>query len=469
MEDNKKVTHLIILTSCLFLSIIGYLTYFQVFQAAGVVENPYNKRQWAREDNTIRGTIYDRGNMVLAVTEVVENKPLRRYPHNSLYSHILGYSYKQYGRSGIEAYYNQQLMALNPESPVSIIKEQFSSEMIRGNDLLLTLDHNVQKTAEELLRGRTGSAVAINPTTGEILAIVSKPDFNPNTLVEDWEGLVNNEGSPLLNRSTSGLYTPGSIYKVIIASAVLENIYSINPNYNCTGSITIDGYTLTDYSKKPHGDLDLMESIVVSCNTNFARMSVDLGGEKVKDISKRFFMDRSINSDIPIQHSRFPYGDNIGKTDIAAIGIGQGKLLVTPLHMALVAGTFANNGIMMEPYIVSTVQTPTGKVLERSKTNENTIVSHEIADEVKNMMIAAVKRGTGKSAAIQGTTVGGKTGTAENATGKSHAWFIGFAERGDNKVAVAVILESSGETGGAAAAPIARGIMQEALKRGNVR
>ena len=337
--------------------------------------------------------------------------------------------------------------------------------MIRGNDLVLTLDHNIQKTAEELLRGKMGSIVAIDPNTGGILAMVSKPDFNPNTLIEDWDNLVNNENSPLLNRSTAGLYTPGSIYKVIITSAILENPASVNPDYDCTGSIVIDGYTLTDYSERGHGNLNLEESLVVSCNTNFARMAVDLGGDKIGEISRRFFMDRSISSDIPIQKSRYPYDDNMGKTDVAAIGIGQGKLLVTPIHMALVAGTFANDGYMMEPYIVERVQTPTGKVLMEASLKSNPIVSREIANQVKDMMISAVNRGTGRNAAINGLTVGGKTGTAENATGKSHAWFIGFAENGENRIAVAVILESSGETGGAAAAPIARRIMEEGLRR----
>lgn len=465
MEDNKKITHLIILISCLYLSIIVYLTYFQIFQGPEIVDNPYNKRQWAREDSTIRGDIYDRNDNLLATSEVVDDKPIRKYPYNNLYSHIIGYSYKQYGRSGIESYYNEDIMALNPDNPVTIIKNQFIDEMIRGNDLVLTLDHNIQKTAEELLGGKMGSIVAIDPNTGGILAMVSKPDFNPNTLIEDWDNLVNNENSPLLNRSTAGLYTPGSIYKVIITSAILENPASVNPDYDCTGSIVIDGYTLTDYSERGHGNLNLEESLVVSCNTNFARMAVDLGGDKIGEISRRFFMDRSISSDIPIQKSRYPYDDNMGKTDVAAIGIGQGKLLVTPIHMALVAGTFANDGYMMEPYIVERVQTPTGKVLMEASLKSNPIVSREIANQVKDMMISAVNRGTGRNAAINGLTVGGKTGTAENATGKSHAWFIGFAENGENRIAVAVILESSGETGGAAAAPIARRIMQEGLRR----
>ncbi|SNS64188.1 peptidoglycan glycosyltransferase [Anaerovirgula multivorans] len=466
MESNKRIVHLIVLSSLLFLSIIGYLTHFQIFRAAEVIDNPYNKRQWAREDSTLRGTISDRNGVVLADSDVVEGMPVRRYPHDRLYSHVIGYSFKQYGRSALESHYNQQLMALNPESPVARIREQLAGDMIQGNNLILTIDHEVQKVAERLLRDKTGSAVAIDPATGEILAIVSKPDFNPNTLVTDWGQLVNDERSPLLNRSTGGLYAPGSTYKTIIAAGILENRYIIEDEYYCTGSITIDGYTISNFGNTAYGNLDLKESLVVSANTNFARMAVEMGGEKVRELSRRFFLERSIEADIPIKQSRFPYEDNMQPTDLAAVGIGQGRLLVTPLHMALVASTFANDGIMMNPYIVKEVQNPQGRVLERGSQQENRIVSHEIANEVRDMMVAVVQRGTGKSAAISGATVGGKTGTAENETGNSHAWFIGFASRGESQVAVAVILEREGQTGGAAAAPIAREILQEALRRG---
>lgn len=465
MESNKKIIHLIVLASLLFSSIIAYLTYFQFFMASDVIDNPYNKRQWAREDNTLRGIIYDRNGVILADSELVQGSPVRRYPHHQLYSHVIGYSFKQYGRAALEAYYNQELMALNPDSPVAKIREQLSGDIIQGNNLILTIDHEIQKTAERLLREKTGSIVVINPRTGEILAMVSKPDFNPSTLLADWEQLVNDERSPLLNRSISGLYPPGSTYKTIIAAGILENRYIIDDRYDCVGKITVDGYTLSDYGNQVHGSVDLTESLVVSCNTNFARMAVDLGGEKISQISKKFFMGSKIEGDFPIQQSRFPYGENISPTDLAAIGIGQGKLLVTPLHMALVASTFANGGVMMRPYLVKEVQNPDGKVLQRAKQQENRIVSHEIANEVKHMMLAVVQRGTAKAAGISGRIVGGKTGTAENETGRTHAWFIGFASDGEDQVAVAVLLESEGKTGGAAAAPIAREILQEALKR----
>ncbi|SDJ88267.1 peptidoglycan D,D-transpeptidase FtsI family protein [Natronincola ferrireducens] len=466
MENNKKIVHLIVFVSLLFLSIIGYLTYFQIFMAADVIDNPYNQRQWAREDNTLRGRIYDRRGTVLAETEVVEGRPRRRYPYNQLYSHVVGYSYKQYGRSALEAQYNRELMALTPESPVAHIKEQLTGDMIQGNDLILTIDHEIQRTAEGLLREKTGSVVVINPGTGEILAMVSKPDFNPNTLMEDWENLANDERSPLINRSTTGLYPPGSTYKIVMAAAILEDLHIVDEEYNCTGTINIDGYNLSDYGKTAHGPVDLIQSLVVSCNTNFARMAVELGGEKVRDTSRRFMLDRPLGGDLSITQSRFPYGNVIEPTELGAIGIGQGKVLVTPLHMALVASTFINDGVMMEPQIIRKIQSPQGRVLETRSPNGNRILSSEIAEEIRDMMVATVERGTGRRAALRGTTVGGKTGTAENATGRSHAWFIGFATRGEDQVAVAVILETEGQSGGVAAAPIAGQIMDIALKRG---
>lgn len=464
MESNKKIVHVITFVSLLFLSIIVYLTYIQIFEAESIAKNTYNKRQWAREDNSIRGTIYDRFGVVLAETKVGEDGTMTRiYPHKRLYSHAIGYSSKQYGKTGVESYYNNQLLNLTGDGTVGRIKDTITGEPIKGHNLMLTLDHDLQKMAESLLKGKTGSIVALNPKTGEVLAMVSKPDYNPNTLLQDWPGLVEDVRSPLLNRSLSGLYPPGSIFKPIIGAAVLENS-TVDPEYDCTGSIDIDGYVLTDSNKKGHGVLNLEESVVVSCNTNFGRMGVELGNKKVTEIANRFFMNGSLGGDMPIVQSRYPYDANMAATDVAAVSIGQGKLLVTPIHMAAVAATFANNGVMMEPFIVNEVRTSEGRLLHLTKSKGTQIVSSNVASEMSRMMEAAVNRGTGTNAKISGVNVAGKTGTAENETGKSHSWFIGFAPLDNPQIAIAVILESEGKSGGAAAAPIAREIIRQGLK-----
>lgn len=464
MGTNREIVHIIIFMSILFLGIILYLTYIQIFKAESIARNPYNKRQWAIEDKTIRGSVYDRNGVVLVETKVSEDGTMERlYNYDGLYSHVIGYSSKQYGKTGVELYYNSDLLSLTGDNTVAKIKETVTGQPIRGHDLILTLDHNLQKKAEQLLRGKTGSIVAMNPKTGAIYAMVSKPDYNPSNLAEEWDSLVENEESPLLNRSLSGLYPPGSTYKLVITAAVLENP-EIDADYNCTGSITIDGYTLADINKRGHGFLDLRRSVIVSCNTNFARMGVELGGENVTQISKRFLMDKGLGGDMPIMENRYSYSENMKPVDLATVAIGQGKLLVTPIHMAAVISTFANKGIMPVPYIVEKVKNADGMVVTLAESEGNQIISDTIADEITDMMVAAVKEGTGKNARIHGINVAGKTGTAQNETRMDHSWFIGFAPAEDPQIAVAVVLESEGRTGGEAAAPIAREIINEALK-----
>lgn len=457
--------HLIVLSCVLFFSIIGYLTYFQIFMAANVAQNNYNRRLWQREENTIRGTIFDRNGVVLAETIVKEDTMTRNYPFNNMYSHIVGYSHRQYGRTGAESYYNRDLMAIGNEGAVARLRERITGEKVKGNHVYLSLHHELQKTAERLLRGKKGAIVALDPRTGEILAMVSKPDFNPNKLNTEWTKLVEDDRSPLLNRGMAGMYPPGSTFKVIMAAAVLEQ-GQLDSNYECTGSIVVDGYTLTDANKQGHGLLDLRRSLAVSCNTNFARMALELGGDRVLNMSRSFYMGRPIPGDLPLQTSRLPYDKNIKPTELAAISIGQGKLLVTPLQMALVAGVFANEGVMMTPRILRDVKTPDGKQIRSRSTEGIRVISSEIANEVKTMMEAVVTEGTGKNARISGVRVAGKTGTAENATGESHAWFIGFAPADAPRIAVAIILETEGRSGGTAAAPVAREMVIQALKRG---
>lgn len=414
---------------------------------------------------TLRGNIYDRNGVLLAETFDGEEGYTRKYPYNRLYSHLVGYSHRQYGRAGVEDFYNEELMGLSDGRTVNKIIERITNDTIKGNHLYLTLNHQLQVKAEALLTGKRGSIVALDPATGEILAMVSKPDFNPNRLVEDWDDLVNDEGSPLLNRGLSGLYPPGSTYKTVITAGILES-GDVDPQYDCVGSITIDGYTLSDYDKSGHGPLDLRKSLVVSCNTNFARMGVELGDEKIMEISRRFLLDGDLRGDFPITKSLFPYKGNMEPTELAAVSIGQGKLLVTPLHMALVAGVFANGGVMKEPRVLKEIETPEGRGSEAEESEAIDIVEASIANQVKDMMVAAVNEGTGKNARIKGVSVAGKTGTAENDSGASHAWFIGFAPADKPKIAIAVVLEKEGKTGGAAAAPIARELMKEALRRG---
>lgn len=466
MKQNKRIIHLLVVLSLLFLSLIGYLTYFELFVKDKLVTNSYNQRQWEREDNTLRGEILDRNGKILAKSEFKKDKPERIYPYGRLYSHVIGYNSRSYGKSLLEAKYNKQLLNINEFTPVLDIKDKVTGEQKVGNNLYLTIDHDLQVRANKLLNGKNGAIVAMNPKTGEILAMVSKPDFDPNSdaLQAVWTELIESEDSPLLPRATKGLYAPGSTFKIAISLEALENGL-VDERFKDDGSITIGGKKFTNFGGKSYGTIGLKDALTVSSNVVFSQVGVKLGEDKLKELAKNIGMNRDIPFDISLEASRFPYS-SMSKTDMAAVGIGQGKILVTPLYMATLASSIADKGIMMEPFLVSDVVSPKGIVLwSRTPTQLRRVAEVQTAEQVKEMMQAVVEKGTGKNARLRGKDVAGKTGTAENEkTGKEHAWFIGFAPADDPQIAVAVILEYSGSTGGKAAAPMARDIISHWLQ-----
>jgi len=415
------------------------------------------------EEKIKRGNIVDRNDKVLAYSEKNEDETYRRlYNYGNLYSHIIGYSYRSYGKVGLELEYNNTLLDISENLSINEIKNIVNPSS-EGNDLRLTIDHEIQEYTREALNGRKGAVVALNPKTGEIYSMVSLPDFNASNLNEDWNSIMENKDSPFLNRATSGLYPPGSSFKIVPTVGILNNT-SIDQDYNCTGSTTIDGYTLNDYSKDGHGQIDLKTALAKSCNTYFAEKGVSLGKEELVGVAEKFYINKKIPFDLPTSVSKLP--TNLGKTDLAATSIGQGKLLATPLNMALVSASIANDGKMMKPILVKNVISPRGNVIKTKHPEVlSEVTSEENAEKVKDMMVEVVNSGTGKNASLNSIQLAGKTGTAENASGKSHAWFTGFAPAEDPRVAIAVILEEDGNTGGKTAAPLARDIVSNILNK----
>lgn len=461
-KELKRIIATLIVICILFVSLIVYLSYFQVFKADKVVNNSYNKRLWINEEKILRGSIIDRNGKILAYSEKIGDTYRRTYNYGNLYSHIIGYSYREYGKVGLELEYNNTLLNISESTPLNELKNIVIPNT-EGNSLKLTIDHHLQAYSRDMLKGKKGAIVAMNPTTGEIYSMVSMPDFNPSTLKENWNDIMEDGDSPFLNRATSGLYTPGSVFKVITTIAALET-QGLDLEYECKGSTKIDGYVLKDYGGKAHGKVNLEEALVRSCNSYFAEKGVEIGKDKIGEVADRFMINRAIPFDLPTAKSTFPYKGNIGKTDVAAASIGQGKVLVTPLNMAMMASGIANKGEIMKPILVKEAISPEGRVV---RTNHPEALSKGadifVANEVKNMMVEVVRRGTGTNASIKNIRVAGKTGTAENPSGKTHAWFIGFAPAEDPKIAIAVVLEEDGTTGGKSAAPIARNIIIEAL------
>ena len=464
MMVNKKIVRVLILLSVMFLSLIGYLTYIQLFKSEKLASNPYNQRQWDDENGTLRGNIYDKNNVLLANTSDGE----RKYPYKNMYAHIIGYNSKTYGRINIESTYNDQLLGKN--SFANIIG---TGREKQGYDLHLTVDHDIQSAAYNALGNNNGCVIALNPKTGEIIAMVSKPDFDPNNeqLAGRWTELTENEESPFLARATSGLYTPGSTFKIITSLCAIENGYG-NKEFEDSGSVKIGASVFENQKNKSYGLINITRGFAVSSNVVFCTLGAELGGEKLRKTAENFGFNKNFDFDISHNLSSFPVDeDNIEKS--AALGIGQGEIQSTPLQMAIVTCGIANDGKIMKPYIVDEVTDKNGNVIEKMSPKVlYYCASKANTEKVKDMMVETVKTGTGTNASVYGISVAGKTGTAENELSsilndKEHTWFVGFAPADNPQIAIVVMMEYSGGTGGGNCAPIARNIIQKYLSKNN--
>ncbi len=471
MKD-KKISIVLMFISLLFLALIVYLTGIEVFNRDEYSSSNLNSRALIKESSVVRGTIYDREGEELAYSKVNEDEQRRYYPYDALYSHIIGYSSKTYGKSFLEKFYNSQLLGDDGISAVFNIGNILKGEMSEGNSLHLTIDHPSQRRASQLMNRYRGAAVAINPQTGEILAMVSKPDFNPNEtqLTRRWSDLNSNENAPFLNRATMGLYPPGSTFKTIIAATAYDKGLTDFVVEDEEGKFTIDGYTIANTKNTRHGTTDMEKGFIRSSNVYFAQLGATFRQSDFDKIASSYMFNKKIPFRFPISTSKFQT-TNLSDAEKAATSIGQGKTLVSPLHLAMITGAVANDGVMMKPYIVSKVTSPGGTVLESfGPSNLTTSLSRQSAQYVKDLMIATVEKGTGTNARIWGLDIGGKTGTAENEMTdtnkeKTHAMFIAFAPAEDPQIAVAVVLEYAGSTGGSIAAPIAREMIRTYLDK----
>ncbi|MDR0405344.1 MAG: peptidoglycan glycosyltransferase [Clostridiales bacterium] len=455
---NKRIVRTLFLLTLMFLSLIGYLTHFEIFRKEAVERHAFNKRQWAWEEDIARGTVTDRSGVALAVSEGAA----RVYRFGSLYSHVIGYNSKIYGKTLLENKYNKLLLGQDDFTAVL----NLAGDGKVGFDLTLTIDHGLQKLASDQLGGRNGAVVALNPKTGEVLALVSKPDFDPSdaALSKRWAELTESKQSPLLPRATGGLYAPGSTFKIITAAAAIENGLD-GGVYEDSGAVTIDGASFDNFGKKANGSIDFRQAFSLSSNYVFCTLGARLGGAALRETAGRFGFDRTLDFDISVTKSRFQQSDG-GEADGAALGIGQGETLATPLQMAMVAGAVANGGVMMKPYLVRRVTNKNGGTVRETRPQQlYRAVSPEVADQLTEMMIDAVRSGSGKAAAVSGVVVAGKTGTAENELltkekNREHTWFVGFSPARDPQIAVAVMLEYSGGSGGELCAPIAGEILR---------
>jgi peptidoglycan glycosyltransferase len=462
MRENIKKTAGVFLL--LLAMLILYITYLQIFKGDELYESPYNKRTNSAAAAIKRGTIYDRSGEKLAYSEESGAGFRRVYPYGRAAAHVVGYTTQKFGSGGVEDFMQSYLSgSKNLAHGLGAIQSALQNK--EGSSVRLTLDAKLQQAAYNALAGRKGSIVAINPKTGEILAMASLPSYNPEKVEENWETLQSDEDGILLNRAVQGLYPPGSVLKTLIADAALtEKVSSEIRTIECLGYLDVGEYRLPESHNAAHGTVDLKEAISVSCNTYFGTMALELGAEKMQDSFKRFgFAEKIDSAGFYETLSHIPNFGEMSGGDLAQSGIGQGSILVTPLRMAMLAATFANRGKLMRPYLVAEVRGEGGMVLKKYQPEKwLDITSAENADIIMRAMLNNVESGTGAAAAIDGVKVAGKTGTAENAKEEPHAWFIGVAPYESPSIAVAVILENAGG-GGRYAAPAARQVIEEFL------
>ena len=413
---------------------------------------------WVNEDLIKRGSILDTNDNVLAYSDFDQNNnQVRIYNHSDSSSIITGYNSKTYGKTGIEKTYNIDLLALSDQNFSNFRKMVVNKD--QGNDVTLTLNQDIQDILYQNLKPYKGSAVIMNPKTGEVLAMVSLPSYDASIIDEDWDNLIQNKDAPLVNRATSGSYRPGSVFKIITAAAMLD--YGIDPNYEDVGVEKIQGFDIKNIADGVYGFIDLRQAFINSVNTYFANKTVAIGKEKFEKETDKFMINKKYPFDLELSESKIPF-DKLNQADLAMTGFGYGKSEITPLHMAMVASSIANEGKMMAPRLVKKVTDSDGKIIKESKEKVlSEVTSKDNATKIKEMMVGVINEGSGTSAYLDYPTIAGKTGTADKENGLLDAWFVGFAPADDPKIAIALVLEDSQLTSSESAAPLSRDIISQ--------
>ncbi len=469
--DNltTNIKRVMVIFLLVFVVLMGYLAYFTLFKGPDIVTRPDNRRMWDIRNKVVRGTIYDRNGKELSVSEKVSaNEYKRVYKGGAATAHVLGYYDAQYGITGLENLYDSNLSSNISASFLAWLGNGFKEVNKKGDDVYTTLDYSLQKVAYDALGDSRGSVVVLRVDTGEILAMVSKPSFDPNKLSKIWGDLNKNEDRPLLNRSVSGLYPPGSTFKVVTGISALENIEGISEEvFNDTGKMDLGGgYTLSNDKGKAMGKINFEQAMVKSSNLFFGDLGIRLE-DKLLDTAEKFRFNKSIPSDgIIIDKSRFPSYKPNEKGNLAQSGFGQAEVLATPIQMALVAQTIANDGVMMKPTLINKVTDYSGAIVKSiNPSSIDEVTSAQYSSEIRSFMRDVVSKGTGTRAQVSGVQVSGKTGTAQHIESKTpHSWFIGFAPYKNPEIAIAVIVEEGGY-GGTAAASISAKVMRTYFKK----
>lgn len=460
---NREIILMSIFFSGLFCVMIGYLFVYVRDNEQTLMNNSYNARQAILASENTRGTIFDRNGEKLAYTQEEEGEEERVYPFENLFSHVVGFSTK--GKTGIESLANYYL--INSNIPLSEkVENDVAQRKNPGNEVHTTLDSNLQKVVYDSLGIYKSACVVTNVKTGEVLAMVSKPDFDPNTIVQDWDKYVEEEktknSSILLNRATQGLYPPGSTFKVITSLEYLkENNTTVEGyHFNCNGRFTYGDTTIQCYHGANHGSEDYHKAFAKSCNSAFSSIGVELDRNKFGNTLDTLLFNSELPIDINYSKSMLEMDDAITDDEMIQISIGQGKAQITPMHMNMITSAIANDGLLMRPKFINRVLSANGNIVKTyASESYGQLLSKEEADVLTELMVGVVNEGTATKLKTEDYQAAGKTGSAEYNGVKedSHAWFTGFAPAEDPEIAVTIIIEGIG-SGGDYAAPIAKRI-----------
>lgn len=503
---NRRIRRLGIGLVALFGLLFAQVSYIQVFAAGEIAGNPANaRRQIIAEYKVERGQIITADGTVIALSEpTTGNATLRyarHYPDGPLFAGITGYYSQAYGRTELEQSMNSYLSGDAPELAVSTLADLVLGRPKKGGHVITTIDARLQRVASDALGSLSGAVVALDPSNGDVLVMVSNPTFDPNELSSQdtdairaaWERLNADPRTPLLSRANDELFPPGSTFKMVTASAAIESGHGLDSVWPNPHELDLP---LTDETIQNFGGgscpggatTTLLTAFTNSCNVIFGEVGLEVGAERLADQAHAFgfcqtdppeetgCLDPTIPFEIPFATGRFPVASYFEGNDplVAISAIGQDNVLANPLQMALIASAIANGGTMMQPRLVKEIRDPQGRVIRDFPAElYGQTISPDTADDMRTMMVNVVASGTGTAAQIPGVVVAGKTGTAQHGGPDTapHAWFICFAPAGPDEVptiAVAVIVLDGGDlgseaTGGQVAAPIAKQVLEAYL------
>jgi penicillin-binding protein A len=473
---NKQIRRVGVALMVLFVALFIQLNYLQLYKADSLANDPRNTRAAVRDFSRPRGQIIALDGTVLARSNPVDTQfeRLREYPEGDLFGHLTGFFSFTYGATGLERVYNDELAGR--DLGIESVKDILVDRTVTG-DVYVTVSKGLQQVAKDTLGNRRGSVVALDPTNGNVLAMWSFPSYDPNALAQHsqanvqqaWDLLNADPARPLLGRSFQETFPPGSTFKVVTSAAALERAPElVTKAYPPLKELDLPltNRMLPNFGGGTCGGT-LPDLLRVSCNTGFGQMGLDMGAEALVGEARDFGFDSRPPLDLTaVRSAAIPDVSAFTRNEpaLAYSAIGQQDVRSTPMQMALVAAAVANNGVIMRPHLMAEIHDDQGDVVRRYEPQPwKTPVSPETAAQLRELMIGVVEGGTATRARVPGAVVGGKTGTAQTTGDNAHAWFIGFGEKADRRIAVGVIVESQPEvseaTGGRVAAPIAQAVM----------